>query len=148
MTRLIVLSIVCTLSNACGNDRAFDRDGAPAVDPTAMSVSKVLEQPTSYLGQRITLAGEIVDVYSPRAFSIVGEQFLENDRLLVVIGAGDDEAERAAVVDRGARVHVSGTLETGASETLRMLNLDPARIPDHVSTPVLVAESVTIAPPR
>jgi hypothetical protein len=142
---LLLLSFCLIAIAACGPDRPFDRDDAPAVDPTPISVSKVLEQPNSYLGQRITLAGDIVEVYSRRAFSMVGEQYLENDALLVIIEQPHSDAERAGVTDLGARVQVTGTLRSKSGDILRTLNLESGLIPEHLSTPVLVADSVSIA---
>ena len=141
-TRMLLIPLCCIATTACEPARPFDRDDAPAADPTPISVSSVLEQPSSYTGRQITLAGEIVDVFSPRAFSIRGEQYLENDVLLIVIDQNGEGAERATVTDRGARVQVSGTL----AEDATALNLDPALIPKHLSTPVLLARAVAIAP--
>lgn len=148
---------------ACGRTDGQDLDptphnspASPAGDaPSGTSVAEVMNNPSAFVGRRLTVSGEVTEVWAPRAFSIGGEAFLENDKLLVV-----SREDLPRIVARAPQellsptdiVQLTGTIHIGPlADVERQVAFDlPAAAEElwEPQRPVLVAESVIVTPRR
>lgn len=161
----VSLAFMTSVLIGCGrNDRQSveptpqDPVASPASNSgmsTPTSVADVMNNPAQFLDQRVVLSGEVNQVWTPRAFSIGGQQFLENDTLLVVSRedlpriAAREAHDRIAPADI---VQVSGTVRRGPlAEVERETSFDLPAAAEQVwseDRPVLVAERVVVTPRR
>lgn len=58
--------------------------GSTPPDRTGVVAGEIAARAPDYRGKRITVSGEVVDVWTPRAFTIGGPQFVGNHKLLIV----------------------------------------------------------------
>jgi hypothetical protein len=91
MRSLAISALVLVVVNSqlgCGtplDDETLSRttEAVPAQSQRA-AVQYIVENPAAYAGRAVTVAGEVVDIWSPRVFTIVGRQFAGNPALLVI----------------------------------------------------------------
>jgi hypothetical protein len=121
-----------------------------AMPGAAVSAGQIIENPSQFAGQTVTVTGAVEDLFGPRAFTLdsglnVGE--------LLVLGADpfpqvpDNATMRAYVVDDTATV--TGTVRTlVTAEVERELgwNLEPQIVAKFERQPVLVAARASFLP--
>jgi hypothetical protein len=125
-----------------------ERIDQSTLDATPISVQYVLENPSAYESKRFALEARVVDVWSVRAFTVIGQQFPANDTLLVV--ATDEVAAlkdgTGSVVVQGAIVRVTGTVRTDGIEAVaHEFGIELSKVVHslaRVKGPVFVAERV------
>jgi hypothetical protein len=115
-------------------------------DHPPSAVQYILENPAAYVGARLTVGGEIVEMWSLRAFTVIGREFPKNDALLVLthkeltpLNSG-----QGLVEFHGASVRVTGRVMTGVQAAERALD---RRLSDTVriraaTGPIFLAEVV------
>lgn len=148
-----MLSAALALSG-CTDERLDDgRDGTPppySSEGSVTAVQHVIENPYAYADQRITVTGEVVDVWSPAAFTIAGEQFPRSRALLIIASdparLTDDPAGGAN--PRGTLVRVTGTVRLDTLDDVeREIGIDLRPGVDslaRVTGPILVAENIGV----
>jgi len=74
-------ALVALFAACASGQRATPTNPLPDVGVT---VSEVAENPLRYAGQVVTVSGEVERIFTPRAFTIGGPDFIGEDELLVV----------------------------------------------------------------
>ncbi len=105
--RLVPLMLSALLFVACaetaGPDQATDVEDVPQQDqPEAFDETRFFENPDEFLGQEVTVSGEVTEVLRPRAFRL--SRVGGGETSLLVVGAEE------ANVARGQVVRVTGTV--------------------------------------
>jgi hypothetical protein len=134
----------------CSTPATLDQ---PPLDTLAIAVQYILENPVAYVGARLTVGGEIVDIWPPQAFTLVGHQSVENDALLVVTR---DELTSlspgsGSLGFHGALVRVTGTVLTDVAAAERELELALSQSLHRrrsAKAPVLIADRVVFVRDR
>jgi hypothetical protein len=116
------------------------------------TIADVVERPERFIGRTVTLRGEVERAYSPRAFTLGGDDLLF-DRELLVLGrsgaAGHEAGSGDPVVETDA-VQVTGTLRQMALTDLERevgWDLDPELEVTLAGAPtVLIADRVQLTP--
>lgn len=118
-----------------------DRDAAEVTTPTTEAVA---ENTARYTGQKLTLTGEVDEVFGDRAFELEGNDVIFDSSLLVLTRSPVRLSGRAPQDDD--RVVVTGTVRNFVVADLeRELNWDltPELEVDWRNKPALVAESIS-----
>lgn len=134
------LALFCLPLTACGN-----HEPAPGAD---VSAGTIIENPAPYVGQTLTVSGNVEDIHGPRAFTMdsglgVGD--------LLVLGAEPfphvpDGNNRAYLVGNSAKVTgVVHMLSVADVEREVGWDLDPQLEIEFEKKPVLIATSSTVA---
>jgi hypothetical protein len=156
---LVLLAVLLAIFLGC--DVPSKRRHPPSTTPLSNAqppdgrlnaVQYILENPSAYEGARLIVGGDIVDIWSPRAFTVIGRQFPENDTLLVVMRNDLTALEcgGGAIGLRGASVRVTGRVHTGIHAAERELERplsETVRNRAAATGPVFVAELVAFVRP-
>lgn len=122
---------------------------APRVDEGA-AVEDVEEDPEDYIGQSVTLEGEINDLHEANAFTIEGDELdVFDDEILVIVPATADvtEPDTAAAMqfNEDDEIQVEGTVRRYVGlEMQDEFDLDPTWGVNYEQEPVLIADRVQI----
>jgi hypothetical protein len=120
----------------------LDQDSAGP--ETGVTIEDVADEPERYVGQTVTVSGEVDEVVAPNAFTIG-----DDDELLVVIPRLGPAANPAALEEDDAVVRITGqvaSLELPTFEELADADLDDALFEGLEGEPVLIARSVEQLP--
>ncbi len=112
--------------------------------PIGVSPAAIHDDPAAYYGSRVTVSGEVDDVYSPGTFTIGGDEFgeeilvLSMDSVAVATGRSGERPVRRTDI-----VQVSGVvLPLAEIDTTDHYGFDPAVLADpYGDGPVVVARS-------
>lgn len=115
------------------------------------TIERVHENPDEFVGKRLLVAGEVEDVFSNRAFTVGGDDFLDRDLLVVTKQPIDAAKLRSAdkPLWRDDIVQVNGEIRrlvTAEVERELGWDLEPEIEAEFDTRPILIAESVTIIP--
>lgn len=136
-------ALIVALIGACKRDETTGIEETPP-GTTTTTVEEVDENPLRFYGERVTLNGEVDEVFSDRAFELEGMGVWWDDQILVVT--------RAPVVIGGAglenddEILVSGTVRPlTIVEIEREIgwDLDPQIEARFTNKPVLIADSIS-----
>jgi hypothetical protein len=112
-------------------------------------LSKILDNPTQYYGQQVTVRGEIQDVYTSRVFKI-SDQTIGQELLIItpkpLSQRQVDEAED--LLEDNADVRATGTIRQlvlSEVESELSLDLDEQIEVEFENKPVLIANSLTFS---
>ena len=103
-----------------------------------ITVEDVLEEPTRYVGQVITVEGEVASIHDPHWFTIDAPGALQ-DEMLVYSPDPYEAVENADVAVTGE----VQTLVVSRFERDWDLDLDPELEVEYADQPIVVAEAVT-----
>lgn len=139
---LLLALILIPLFNA-------DDSAGPEVGAT---VSDITDNPEEYLGETVTVSGEVDDAIGPRAFTIGGQEFYGGDTLLVVSAnplptIADRPADEAVLTDDV--VQVTGPVRRfnlAEFESTIGADLDDALFTAYDGQPAVIARSVDLTP--
>jgi hypothetical protein len=110
---------------------------------TEVALDALEEQPSKYLGQRITVRGEVQNVLGPRLFTVDEQNWVDFDGETLVLV----QAPAIAFVREDRPVMITGTVRPFVkAEIMRewgWLGDDPKIEAQFARQPILVAESVT-----
>jgi hypothetical protein len=128
----VALALVLT---GCGDGPRAPREGV-SVQQLTGDVSGTVDLDTALVGDRISLAGTVVRVLSPRAFELSAADGA-SDRPVLVLGQHDD-------LDVGQQVQVAGSVRLLLDdETAARYGLGTtAQVPVHDGKRVVEAETV------
>ena len=127
-----------------------DRDSAGADNGT--TISEITDAPNNYVGNTVTVSGEVNRIVGPRAFTIGGDDFIGGDELLVVsanaMPAIADRTTDNALVENDL-IQVTGPVrmfDLAAFEKEIGFDLDNSLFGEYAGKPAVVAQSVDLTP--
>jgi hypothetical protein len=127
---------------AGGAPTGGDDNGSAAA--TQISAGEIADHPERYYGQRVAVAAEVEQIFSPRLFTLDEDRFFSTGRDVLVLMPNAE-----AVPLDGSWVTVAGTLrpfvKTEITRSYRWLTLDPALWIRFDQRPAIVADSVRTA---
>ena len=131
---------------------------APGLAQTAhaqagVTVSEIEDEPERYVGQNVTVSGEVAEVYGPGNFTIGGDDFF-NEELLIVVPATarvSGGSQNPAMVAEGDVVQVSGQVrrfvETEIENDFDLdFDFDEYEIEYDPEEPLVVANQLLLSP--
>lgn len=145
--RIMRIAAVVALSGALGCSRDVPRP-APAVGAVGATIEAIEQKPEAYLGQTVTVSGEIERIHGKRAFTLGGGDFVFEKELLVVTPVDfTNVADRPGGVGLNADdiVQVTGEvrrLEVAEIEHELDLDLTPELEIEFKSRPVVIARAL------
>ena len=107
-----------------------------------VALEAITDNPTRYVGQTVSVRGEVDESYGPRAFSIDNGEWFDDD-LLILDAVGPEMAGRQWAADD--RVQVLGTVHLFRLRDFEQqmnVDLDDARLGEWEGKPVVFAWSV------
>lgn len=130
------------------------RDDDQAIDdaPQQTTVADIAQDPQSYVGERVTVSGEVSEILTPFAYVLGGEQFVGGDELLVVgpppaVTTGEAGDEATTEVYAQDIVQISGEVrEFNRAELEEEWNAEfpPEAFEGREGSVVLVGEAVSL----
>ena len=130
----------------------------PSLTQTAQAqsgatVSEIEDEPEQYVGQNVTVSGEVAKVYGPGNFTIGGDDF-SNEELLIVVPATarvSGGSQNPAMVAEGDVVQVSGQVrrfvETEIENDFDLdFDFDEYEIDYDREGPALIADELLLSP--
>jgi uncharacterized protein YdeI (BOF family) len=114
-------------------------------DDNTISFSDIADNPEAYVGQQVTLSGEVSQAIDANTFRMDEDNWLDiGDDLLVVLRG---EAERPANLQDETNVQVTGEVRTFNQTELEQelgLSFDPALAGDWANQAVIIADQVYV----
>lgn len=111
-----------------------------------VTAEKLTDEASKYIGQEVTLRGEVEDTVDESSFTIEDDSFFGGENILVI----NASSEPFIIPDVGdSQVQVTGTVETFVADTMASeygLTLDPDLYGEYESQPVIIAQSIALAP--
>lgn len=118
---LIVMSLLIV---GCSTDDSAERDEGVSVDDLTGADAQTLQE--EYVGEEVSVSGEISEILEPRAFVI------DDDELLIVGDAGVNP-------EIGLEVRVTGTVRVMHRDIAERQGLSGSWITERAGEPVVVA---------
>ena len=138
---LVALTALLALS-ACTNPQATT---TPA-EESNVSSEELTEETANYIGQTVTVRGEVENIVSDIAFLMADDEYFGREGILVINAGGED----FLVPDVGdTQVQVTGEVETFVMSTAADaygLTLSPELYEDYENKPVVIAQSMALSP--
>lgn len=134
---LAVAALAIILFWSMDDDQVAEQ--ATGTEQTA-SVEGISADPRAYLGQSVTLRGNVGEVHGDRSFRLQGEDARFDEDVIVIDGDG-------ARVERDARVQVSGLVRLFDEREIEAdldIDIDDAQARSYVGEAVVVATSVNV----
>ena len=127
---------------ACGGPQSTT---TPA-EAENVTTEEIVEEPTDHVGEEVTIRSTVESVVDDSAFFLNDDDYFGGEGILVINASG----EPIVVPDVGdSEVQVTGQVETfvmaTAAETYG-LTLDPELYEEYESQPVIIADSIALAP--
>lgn len=113
----------------------------PAVKP----VQEIKDDPASFVGKTVTIAGEVEEIFSPGVMRVDGVTTLWGDEIFVL--ANDDALPNKAVTE-DEKLKITGTVQTVTVAEIEAdfeVDLETEVEAEIESYPVLVAERMDVA---
>ncbi|MFQ4139337.1 hypothetical protein PGN35_023775 [Nodosilinea sp. PGN35] len=139
----LALGLIAGLMGACA-ETAPQRETSDG--STNVQTEEVADNTESYIGQVVTIRSEPIEKVSDTSFTVSDQRLLSNEPILVINASG---TPLLLPEDGGIEVQVTGEVRNFVSaELAQELNLifDPATYEDYEDQPVIIAQSVTLAP--
>ncbi len=121
--------------------------------PQWVTVDQVLERPGDFAGERMTVFGNVGEVFGPRVFALQDDDLLRHDALLVLSNRAPTGRDGRAVdvtTVRDGDLRVTGLVQrfdVAAFEQRLGIQLDDARLDEWEGRPALIADSIVPAAP-
>lgn len=116
--------------------------GSSSVPPKAASVGEISEHPDRFIGQTVTVTGEVETLFGPRVFSLDEDRVFSTGVDLLVLS-------KSGITKDDQRVAVTGTVRKFVRAELQKeivdFDLNPEWLVDFESRPVIIATEVTAA---
>ncbi|NJL86676.1 MAG: hypothetical protein HC886_12955 [Leptolyngbyaceae cyanobacterium SM1_1_3] len=141
-TGAIALSVMALLLPACTTETSNSEIVDPSENVTAEEVS---DNVSSYLGQSVSVRGEAEEKVDDTSFILSEDELFGGEQILVVNASGEPFILSNDYDD----VQVTGEVQNfvlADFETEFNLTLDPALYADYEDRPVIVAQSLALAP--
>lgn len=130
-----------------------DRETVSESNGDLETIERINEDPTTFAGKSVVVAGEVEDVYGNRAFTLGGNDFFDHEILVLSrepVGAAklrstQEPLWRDDIVQASGKVRMFVTADI---ERELGWDLDPQIEAAFSSRPVLLADRVTISPRR
>lgn len=131
---------------------ALLRQGDSADREAGTTLSDIADRPSQFLGESVTVSGEVVEILGPRSI-LISERFITGDLLVVSavplreVGnlAGD------ASLTEGDSVRVTGEVvkfDLTEAEQEIGADLSEETLDAYVGTPAIIADSISLRPPE
>lgn len=138
----LVLGLMAALVGACGEaPQRETSDGS-----TNVQTEEVADNTEGYIGQVVTIRSEPVDTVGDSSFTVSDKRFLASEPILVINASG---APTTLPEEDGVEVQVTGEVRNFVISEINQefdLNLDPTTYQDYEDQPVIMAQSITLAP--
>lgn len=156
--RVIPALVLAALHAQLGCGTPVDDDGPQTTakdgirsQSQGVAVQHIVENPAAYDGRAVTLTGEVVDVWSPRVFTVIDRRFAGGSALLVVARQAVPEfrdGTSGGANPQGLTVHLSGVVRLDPIATIEReagVEVSPAvQSLGRVKGPILLAERVVL----
>ena len=127
---------------ACGGPQSTTTPS----EESNVTTEELTDETARYIGEEVTLRGEVDETVDETSFMIVDDGFFEGERILVI----NASSEPFVIPDVGdSQVQVTGRVETFVSDDIAGkygLTLDLDLYGEYESQPVVIAESMALAP--
>lgn len=136
----IAITLITMFFGGCN----YREPGATAPNRN-ITAQEVAEQTKQLIGQKVTVRSEVIRQVSPSAFTISDEQFLGSGEILVVNATG----EPFTFPPQGIEIQTTGEVRLLDISTITKefdLELQPETYEDYENQPVIIAQSLAIAP--
>ncbi len=113
---------------------------------TPVNTSEIIENPRDFVGKTITIRSKPIKQIGLNSFTVREGQFSKKDPMLVVNASGTPFSLPS---DRNVEVQVIGQVRDFSITDIEReykLRLNPQQYSGYVSKPVIVAQSITLAP--
>ncbi|MBW4481505.1 MAG: hypothetical protein KME14_03075 [Tildeniella torsiva UHER 1998/13D] len=138
----LVLGLVTVLVGACAEAPQREvSDGS-----TNVQTEEVAGNTEGYIGQTVTIRSEPIEPVGDNSFTVSDERFLANEPILVINASG---TPLTLPEEDGLEVQVTGEVRNFVISEVDQefdLTLDPATYEDYEDQPVIIAQSITLAP--
>lgn len=147
---LALLAIAILAATHFGHTRRSEPSGIRGGVAEGLSVSEVAENPETYVGGTVTVAGDLEEVVGPNAIRIGGAVAGGED--LLVIGLGDFPPRLGSAMEQEEAVlQATGTVrlfDRAEFENESGMDLDDAVFAYYEGRPALVAERLAVYGPQ
>lgn len=138
----LVFGLVTALLGACAEAPQREvSDGS-----TNVQTEEVAGNTEGYIGQIVTIRSEPIEAVGDNSFTVSDERFLASEPILVINATG---TPMALPEEDGLEVQVTGEVRNFVISEVDQefdLTLDPATYEDYEDQPVIIAQSITLAP--
>lgn len=111
-----------------------------------VTTEELADEPSEYVGQEITLRGEVEETVDETSFRIEDDSLFGGEGVLVI----NASSEPFVIPDVGdSQVQVTGRVETFVADTIAGeydLTFDPDLYGEYENQPVIIAQSMALAP--
>lgn len=137
----IALSLMAILLPACTNETTTREEALENV-----TTQQVSEETSNYVGQTVTIRGDVNEVVGEASFLMDDEQLLGGEEILVVNASGEgitlpEGTENQVQITGEVRNFVIADLETEYG-----LDFDPNLYAEYEQKPAVIAQSIALAP--
>lgn len=140
---MVGMLLAATMASACTAGPESTTTPAEADNVTS---EDVIDETESLIGQSVSIRGEVQDTVGETSFLIRDNQFFDDDAILVINASG----EPMFLPEVGeTQVQVTGEVQQfilADIETAYDLTLDPELYADYEELPVIIAQSIALAP--
>lgn len=138
----LLAAAALALLPACGGSDVADT----AAEESNVTAEEVAENTGDHVGEEVTIRSTVEETVDDSAFLLNDDNYFDGEGILVINATG----EAFVVPDVGdSEVQVTGTVETFAMTTVAEsygLTLDPDLYQDYETKPVIIAQSIALAP--
>lgn len=139
----LALGLVAGLLGACAENtpQAQTPDSSTPVQP-----EDVASDTEDYIGQVVTIRSEPIEKVGDASFTVSDEQLFGNEPILVINASGDSTT---LLDEDGVEVQVTGEVRNFVISDIDRefnLTLDPVAYQDYENQPVIIAQSIALAP--
>ncbi|HSM82273.1 MAG TPA: hypothetical protein VLS96_11330 [Nodosilinea sp.] len=138
----LAIGLIAGLVGACAEDAPVTQTPSGA---TNVQTEDVADDTENYIGQTVTIRSEPIEVVGDNSFTVSDEQFFGAEPILVINASG----EPLLIPEDGVDVQVTGEVLNFVIADIEQaygLTLDPALYADYEEQPVIIAQSIALAP--
>ncbi|MGD1856857.1 MAG: hypothetical protein ACFB2W_21695 [Leptolyngbyaceae cyanobacterium] len=140
---MVGMLLAATMASACASGP--EATTTPAEEEN-VTTEELVEETDSLIGQTVSIRGEVADVIGDASFLVRDGQFFDDDEILVINVSG----QPLMLPEVGeSQVQVTGEIQQlslDEAEVAYNLTLDPETYADYEEQPVIIAQSVALAP--
>ncbi|MEB3280427.1 MAG: hypothetical protein VKK42_16065 [Lyngbya sp.] len=137
----IALSLMAILLPACTNETTTREQALENV-----TTQQVSEETSNYVGQTVTIRGDVNDVVGDASFLMDDEQLLGGEEILIVNASGEGITLPRG---EGSQVQVTGEVRNFVIADLEReygLDFDPNLYAEYEQQPAVIAQSIALSP--
>ncbi|PSR15586.1 hypothetical protein C8255_22330 [filamentous cyanobacterium CCP3] len=139
----LAIGLIAGLMGACAEDAPVTQTPSGA---TNVQTEDVAGETESYIGQVVTVRSEPLEVVDDSSFTVGDEQFFGAEPILVINASGEP---LLLPEDDDVEVQVTGEVRNFVIADVEQefgLTLDPTLYTDYEEQPVIIAQSIALAP--